>query len=227
MTFHDLLMQNYIASWDKQVTFAAWLKERGNPNWGFDMGDGQLTFGTILALDCQLLGTESTSSQTWLWAWANKQSNIPPALLKAAEELRAYGEQQHIHELMDTQLALDETIHGHHICVVASALLDADFYYRGPYDGGALFLLVKDERCPTRVVNTPEHIVNVITGFAASVQTDNLRLLITHYFQGLGLTISQVDEVLTGKFADGSWVDVIFDNLGRLGQVKGNIKPRG
>ena len=32
--------------------------------------------------------------------------------------------------------------------MIASGVCDADAYYRGPYEGGAAFLLIKDERFP-------------------------------------------------------------------------------
>jgi hypothetical protein len=224
--FHDLLMQNYIASWDKQMTFANWLDEHGNPDWGFEMSVGKLTFGNVIALDAQLLGTESTSSQSWMWAWANTMSNIPVNLLQAANALRTYGDAQGISKFTTPSLPLNATNHGHHFSMVACAVLNANIYYRGPYQGGALFLLVKDPHFPIQVPNTPEHIVTTITQFASSVQTDNLRLFIAHYLRTTGLEVIAIDDVLTGQFADGSRVDVIFDKLNRLQQVKTHIKPR-
>lgn len=224
--FHDLLLQNYIASWDKQIQFSLWLKEHGNPDWDFDMGTGQLSFGDAISLDVQLLGTEGTASRTWLWAWANTMSNVPPKLLEAANALRQYGEEQNIPELTTASLPLDEEIHGHHISMVASALLQADIYYRGPYQGGAMFLLVQDPKFPLQVLNTPEHLVTVITQFAASIQTDNLRLLVSYYLEACKLEVTAIDDVVTGKFGDGSYIDVIFEGDNRLQEVKAHIKPR-
>ncbi len=226
MDFHDLLMHNYIASWDKQITFANWLRERGNPNWEFDMDSSKLTFGEVIALDAQLLGTEGISSKSWLWSWANTMSNIPANLLQAANTLRQYGEDHDIEEFTTSSLPLDQEYHGHHFSMVASALLDANIYYRGPYQGGAMFLLIKVPEFPIQITNTPEHVVTTITQFAASAQTDNLRLLVTHYLETCKLNLTAIDEVLTGTFADGSYVDVIFDGDNRLQQVKANIKPR-
>lgn len=226
MDFHDLLLQNYIASWDKQITFAHWLKERGNPDWGFDMDTGKLTFGDILAFDAQLLGTEGASSKSWLWAWANSRSNIPDNLLEAANQLRQYGEAHDIPEFTTASMPLDQEVHGHHLSMVASALLKANIYYRGPYQGGAMFLLVTDPNFPLTIANTPEHIVSTITQFASSVKTDNLRLLVTHYLETCQLNVTAIDDVVTGKFTDGSYIDVIFEGDNRLKQVKANLKPR-
>ena len=84
-------MQNYIASWDKQITFSHWLDEHGNPDWNFDMDSGKLAFGDVITLDIQLMGTESTSSQSWLWSWANTMSKIPSKLIQTSNTLRDYG----------------------------------------------------------------------------------------------------------------------------------------
>jgi hypothetical protein len=226
MDFHDLLMQNYIASWDKQISFSQWLRERNNPDWDFDMKTGKLAFGNAISLDVQLLGTEGIASKSWLWSWANTMSNIPKKMLRSANTLRDYGKKHNIPEFTTASLPLDQENHGHHFGMVASVVLDANVYYRGPYQGGAMFLLVKDPRFPVRIKNTPEHLVTTITQFAASAQTDNLRLLVTHYLETCGLKLTAIDDVLTGTFADGSRVDVIFKGDNRLQEVKAHLKPR-
>lgn len=225
MSFHDLLMRNYIASWHKQISFSHWLKERGSPDWDFDMSTGKLAFGTAISLDVQLLGTEGTTSKTWLWSWANTMSNIPKKMIRSAKSVRNYGRSHRIPEFTTASLPLDATNHGHHFSMAASAILDANVYYRGPYQGGAMFLLVKDPRFPVRIKNTPEHLVTTITQFATSVQTDNLRLLVTHYLETCKLEVTAIDDVLTGKFKDGSRIEVIFEGENRLQEVKAHLKP--
>ncbi len=226
MTFHDLLMQNYIASWDKQITFSHWLKERGNPDWDFDMKTGKLAFGKAITFYPQLLGTEGKTSKSWLWSWANTMSKIPLKLIQSANLLRDYGKKYSIPEFTTASLPLDQEHHGHHFSMVASAILNANIYYRGPYESGAMFLLVKTPIFPVKITNTPEHIVTTITQFSAAVQTDNLRLLVTYYLEHCKLKLTAIDDVLTGTFADNSRIEVIFEGDNRLQQVKANLKPR-
>lgn len=225
MPFQALLAKHYITMWDKQMAFAAWLEEQGHPNWGFNMSTGKLTFGDVLALDIQLLGTESTASNSWLWAWANTMSNIPSTLLQAANTLRAYGESSHIKELMTASTHLDHLRHGHHFSLAACAVLGADAYYRGPYEGGALFMLIKDPNFPVTVTATPEHLVSTITRFASSLPVDNLRLYVVHYLEQCGMAVTHIDDVITGSTAGGSRVEVEFDRQGRLQQVNAELKP--
>jgi hypothetical protein len=54
---------------------------------------GIATFGDDLRFPLQLLGSESHLGGTWLWAWADAQSNLPPALLHLAGWPRDYGVQ--------------------------------------------------------------------------------------------------------------------------------------
>ncbi|MEE3919567.1 hypothetical protein V2I01_18075 [Micromonospora sp. BRA006-A] len=66
----------------------------GERDWQLDVPDGIATFGTDLRYRVQLLGTESHLDGTWLWAWANEASNIPPSVLHLAGWLREYGHRQ-------------------------------------------------------------------------------------------------------------------------------------
>ena len=168
------------------------------------MKTGKLAFGKAIAFYPQLLGTEGTTSKTWLWSWANTMSKIPPKLIQSANTLKDYGKKHNIPEFVKASLPLDQEYHGHHFSMVASALLNANIYYRGPYENGAMFYLVKTPIFPVKIVNTPEHIVTTITQFAAAVQTDNLRLLVTYYLETCKLKLNAIDDVLTGTFVDGS-----------------------
>ena len=60
-------------------------------DWHFDLATELLSFGTQYRWHTQLLGTESESAGTWLWAWANTASQIPDHLLNAVRTLKAFG----------------------------------------------------------------------------------------------------------------------------------------
>ncbi len=62
-----------------------------NHDWNFDLATGTLSFGNQHQWHTQLLGTESETSGTWLWAWANTESNILAHLLVASLALKTYG----------------------------------------------------------------------------------------------------------------------------------------
>lgn len=91
--------------------------------------------------------SDGESSGNWLWAWANTESNIPAHLLVASLSLRAYGEQHGIPQLTSPQLPLGQ-INSHSLALLASGICKANAYYRCPYEGGALFVLIMDENFP-------------------------------------------------------------------------------
>ena len=59
----------------------------GDLPWAFDVPTGTLSFGD-LHWHAQILGTESHQTNTWLWAWANTGSNLPPALIQASLQMK-------------------------------------------------------------------------------------------------------------------------------------------
>ena len=129
---------------DKQLYLA---KLFGAADWRFDLSSGLLTLGEY-RWHVQLLGTEADEGQTWLWAWANEQSGIPTALLGSALTLRMLGEAQNIPELAEAEVLLGE-VNGHVLAIIASGVCRADAYYRCPYEGGAAYLLIRDENFPS------------------------------------------------------------------------------
>jgi hypothetical protein len=135
---------NSVVSYDQQQFFINCINGR---NWNFDLASGLLSFGYEFCWKTHLLGTESVISNSWLWTWANTSSNIPAHLLVASLALKAYGEQNGIPELTTPQLSLDK-IDGHKLALLASGICEANAYYRCPYEGGALYVLIMDENFP-------------------------------------------------------------------------------
>ena len=92
----------YLAtSFDKQLYLAELVE---GLDWHLDLATGILSFGDRYAWRVQLLGTEAEETHTWLWAWANEASNIPPSLLQSASQMKALGEEHHIAEIHDAHV---------------------------------------------------------------------------------------------------------------------------
>lgn len=204
-------------------------------DWRYDMDDGRLTFsgpsvrGRSMSFAAQVLGSASDIEGTWMWAWANRASGIPPALTEASRKLMHYGEREMVPELVKPKLPLGD-VDAHAVAMVASGLTNASFYYRGPYDGGAVFLLVKD---PSFVATASPAVVR-----APSVMTQALQLqhpsLTNHeatvidYLTYLGAKVMRrntPDGVqILGELDDGEVV-AAFDRSGRLLQVNARAHP--
>jgi hypothetical protein len=83
----------------------------GKSRWAFD-STGILSFGNNHHWHAQILGTESYETNTWLWAWANTGSNLPPAVVQSSLQMKRLGEEQSIPELIQPQLPLSADING-------------------------------------------------------------------------------------------------------------------
>ena len=75
-----------VFSFDKQLLLADLI---GDLPWAFDLPSGILSFGDQFAWRAEVLGTESDEAKTWMWAWANHESNIPEQQQAAAALVRA------------------------------------------------------------------------------------------------------------------------------------------
>lgn len=137
--FQAALARHIGSAYARQQALAEVLGER---DWRVDLDEGRVRFGGELSFPVQLLGTAAEASASWLWAWANTASHLPPALLADADALRAHGEREGIEELAAPSSALGED-GGHQIALLAGALRGR-CYYRAPYDGGALFFLLEE-----------------------------------------------------------------------------------
>lgn len=176
-----------------------------------------------MCLQAQLLGTESESSNTWLWAWANTESNIPDHLLVASLSLKDYGEQHGIPELTQSELPLDQ-IDGHTLALLASGLCDANAYYRCPYDGGALFVLIMDENFPKDPTPPLQRIASVFPQAIASLDIPDHRLALTGYLDHYGLAHEQDGDKIVAKENGEVMLTAAFDKQGRLTNLVVKLK---
>ncbi|MCL2147816.1 MAG: hypothetical protein FWH47_00530 [Methanomassiliicoccaceae archaeon] len=107
--------------------------------WNVDFGEGTIYFGDD-GFPVQFIGSESSSSGTWLWGWENV-NGFPDGILRVAASARAAGEGWGLPPLTTPELALGDAINGHTLSVVAVSVCGEDVcYYRGPHDGGAVLM---------------------------------------------------------------------------------------
>lgn len=170
----------------------------GDWDWSVSLQDGEMTFtdptsGEQVSTSIQILGTESELSDTWLWGWANEASGIPLPLLTIGRALGQVGSDRGVPEFSAPSLSR-EAVDGHTLACVASAAHPVAGYYRAPYDGGALYVLLTG---PELVEPPPfSALVRLTTGWprVLSVMADRIsepRAALKAYVKHLGL---QVDE---------------------------------
>ncbi len=200
------------ASFDKQLHFSDIV---GSRDWHFAADSGSLYLGNQYHWQTQLLGTESEASGTWLWAWANTDSNIPTHLLVASLSLKAYGEQHGIPELTTPQLPLDQ-VDGHMLALLASEICEANAYYRCPYEGGALFVLIMDENFPKCTDPPLQRIATVFPQAIASLGIPDHKLALAGYVDHYGLRHESDGDKLVVKENGEPVLTATFDELNRL-----------
>jgi hypothetical protein len=222
MDFDQLFLEHVAASYDKQMALGELV---GKNNWQFDMASGTLAFGTKFTFKIQMIGTESTHSNTWLWAWANEASAIPRSMLRAAEELRAFGEKNGLSELTQPGFPLSQRINGHVFSMIASGVCHGDAYYRGPYEGGALFMLIRDERYPHIAHNPQTRISTLFPQLIASLPIPNHRLALRHYLESYLAKIDEQGDTITANFGKNKILKARFLPDNRLAEISGQLSP--
>lgn len=108
----------------------------------YDQETGKLVFSSDgharVITDFQAVGSVSTRSNTWLWAWAN--DSILPDVCQAAERARAFGESEQITEVMEPYWPADET-DGWAMTALTAYLVQAKGGYRCPDEHGFLYVV--------------------------------------------------------------------------------------
>lgn len=207
----------------------------GDWSWQFDMDQGTITFekpGFLgfgkkrITSACQVLGSESEVSRTWLWSWANTQSGIPPKLLRAAERMRSIGEKSHVEELTARSVPL-ERWDGHQLAMIASGMSDVAGYYRGPYDGGALFVLLLEPSLRTDVAHPLLRFSTVLPELVAGFEVHDHRRAARGLARDLGLSTSGEPGGPLRVQDGASALAVRFDEAGRMASIEGSLAPRG
>jgi hypothetical protein len=114
-------------------------------NYHYDQETGKLVFsnnGIVRVIsDFQAVGSLSTRSNTWLWAWAN--DSILAGVRQAAESVHVFGEREQITEVVAPSWPADET-DGWAMTALTAYLTQAKGGYRCPDDHGFLYVVFTD-----------------------------------------------------------------------------------
>ena len=112
-----------------------------NRDWNVDFDKGIIAFGND-EYPLQFLGSEATSSNTWLWAWENI-NEFDDKIISLAREIKAKGEKLNLEALTTAEIDINDELNGHTLSIVACGLADKNYcYYRGPHSGGAILVAI-------------------------------------------------------------------------------------
>ena len=112
-----------------------------NRDWNVDFDRGIISFGND-EYPLQFLGSEATSSNTWLWAWENI-NEFDDKIISLTREIKAKGEKLNLEALTTAEIDINDELNGHTLSIVACGLADKNYcYYRGPHSGGAILVAI-------------------------------------------------------------------------------------
>ncbi|WP_297924536.1 DUF6882 domain-containing protein [uncultured Campylobacter sp.] len=112
-----------------------------------DLKRGEISFGDYAPRAIWYIGSEASSSRTWLWGYENI-NRLGERLLTLARDVRDFGLRRGLEKLSTPKLALSAEINGHALSAIACGLSqEPAIYYRCPHAGGAVFVAFAADEC--------------------------------------------------------------------------------
>jgi hypothetical protein len=216
------LLERYAAlAYDKQNDLYEVI---GDNSWNVDVDTGTIAFGPELVFPLQILGTFSHSSRTWLWAWANAQSNLPARLLSQAEQLRTYGAQHGIELLTASEFdATEKDLHL--IGIIASGMFGASGYYLANFGQGTMVITVESKLIDQVPKNDFARIPHAFPQVISAFEMDH-RPAFVHYLTQKGYSVAETADTVSAA-VDSGILTATFDHLGRLTNLQGHGADAG
>ena len=226
--FNTLFTQHAMASYAKQLTLADAIEGAGA--WDLDMQAGTLSFAEGRVLKISLLGSYGEAAESWLWAYANRNMNLPPEGIEAATSLRERGRSKNIPELAEAETQDKETF-CHRLAMVSVGELGASAYYRAPYEGGAAYLVVHEALPASADRHRLGRVQRVIAECISTFDIADQRAAINAYFDSESLPVEATEaNEITASVEDGD-LRIRFDAEGRITEMKSLLraatKPTG
>ena len=210
-SFLDLMESSVGSGLARQLALTEYL---GSHEWELNTQQGQVNFGRKRQHTIQILGTENTTDNTWMWAWANTQSGVPEAVTQYSRHLHDHGGTEGIPELCKGRFRMEQ-LDGHAIALACSGLVGRLPYYRGSYEGGAVFFYVLDAppqvAAPVDVARASRVIQQLIAGFDVQHERAVAAFLVSE-----GLYVEANEQGLLARWPHGDELRVELDQQGRV-----------
>ncbi|WP_459819008.1 DUF6882 domain-containing protein [Campylobacter concisus] len=185
-------------------------------NWQVDFDSGKIYFDGR-EFDMQFIGSESFSSNTWLWGYENI-NGFDERLLKLANKAREFGEKFGLSAFSTPQFELDENFNGHTISMVLCAAFDEQNYYRIEYEGGAAYVAFRSDVVFEEPVLANE-ILGVVNECISSYELDH-KIFIKGLLLSCDMKFSESpNEIVSDK----NELSFKFDELNRLINISSKL----
>ena len=185
--------------------------------WQADFESGKIYFDEY-DFDMQFIGSESFSSNTWLWGYENI-NGFDERLLGLANRAREFGEKFSIEAFSAPQFELDENFNGHTISMVVCTAFDEQNYYRIEYDGGAAYVAFRAEAIFKEPVLANE-VISIVNECISAYELDH-KLFIKGLLLGCEIKFSENKDEIVAKLKDE--LSFKFDDLNRLTDISAKL----
>lgn len=178
-------------------------------NWQVDFDSGKIYFDEH-EFDMQFIGSESFSSNTWLWGYENI-NGFDERLLELANKAREFGEKFGLSAFSTPRFELDENFNGHTISMVLCVAFDEQNYYRIEYEGGAAYVAFRSDAVFEEPVLANE-LLSVVNECISSYELDH-KIFIKGLLLSCDMKFSESpNEIVASK----NELSFKFDELNRL-----------
>ena len=185
-------------------------------NWQVDFDSGKIYFDER-EFDIQFIGSESFSSNTWLWGYENI-NGFDERLLELTNKAREFGEKFGLSAFSTPRFDLDENFNGHTISMVLCAAFDEQNYYRIEYDGGAAYVAFRSDVVFEEPVLANE-LLSVVNECISSYELDH-KIFIKGLLLSCDMKFSESpNEIVSDKYE----LSFKFDELNRLINISSKL----
>lgn len=184
-----------------------------------DLESGKIIFDNRLELPFQVLGSESDNTLTWLWAWSEEQTEIPEHLLISSLQLKDWGKHEGIEEFTIPSVDLSRA-DGHVLSLISSQISSASCYYRSPYEGGAVFVLISSELVDRQPPFGLDGLSRQFTDLISRYEFNHRNALVS-YLRANNLLFTEKGPFISVKLVTGEKLIAEFDGQGRLKTIDG------
>ena len=188
-----------------------------NRDWNVDFDRGIISFGND-EYPLQFLGSEATSSNTWLWAWENI-NEFDDKIISLAREIKAKGEKLNLEALTTAEIDISDELNGHTLSIVACGLADKNYcYYYGPHSGGAILVAFDgvDERvfAPINAKDFADIVVRCIQQFPL-----NHKLFVESFLEWNKTKYKWKENTLIADFENSQKLEIDFEEKSELARI--------
>ena len=188
-----------------------------NRDWNIDFDRGIISFGND-EYPLQFLGSEATSSNTWLWAWENI-NEFDDKIISLAREIKAKGEKLNLEALTTAEIDISDELNGHTLSIVACGLADKNYcYYYGPHSGGAILVAFDgvDEKVftPVDAKDFADIVVRCIQQFPL-----NHKLFVESFLEWNKTKYKWKENTLIANFENSQKLEIDFEEKSELARI--------